>query len=81
MEYFQMMPKSPRLFHLKRVKQVLFLFLNNFSKIYEKVIKDQLASGFDKYFSPFISSYRKGYSTQYMLTCLVKESRKELENS
>ena len=37
--------------------------LNNFSKIYEKVIKDQLVSGLDKYLSPFISAYRKVYST------------------
>ena len=34
--------------------------VNTFSKIYEKVIKDQLVSGLDKYFSPFISAYRKG---------------------
>ena len=33
--------------------------LNAFSKIYEKVIKNQLASYLDKYFSPFISAYRK----------------------
>ena len=38
--------------------------LNTFSKIYEKVIKDQLVSGLDKYLSSFISAYRKGYSTQ-----------------
>ena len=30
--------------------------LNAFSKIYEKVIKNQLASYLDKYFSPFISA-------------------------
>ena len=33
--------------------------LDAFSKIYEKVIKNQLVSCFDKYFSPFISAYRK----------------------
>ena len=33
--------------------------LNTFSKIYKKVIKDQLVSGVDKYLSPFISAYRK----------------------
>ena len=33
--------------------------LNAFSKIYGKVIKNQLASYLDKYFSPFISAYRK----------------------
>ena len=37
--------------------------LNVFSKIYEKVIKNQLVFYFDKYFSPFISAYRKSYST------------------
>ena len=44
------------------------IILNTFSKIYEKVIKDQLVSGLDKYLSPFISAYRKGYSTQHVLT-------------
>ena len=33
--------------------------LNTFSKIYEKVIKNQLVSYFDKYLSPFISAYKK----------------------
>ena len=40
--------------------------LNTFSKIYEKVIKDQLVSGLDNYLSSFISAYRKGYSTQLL---------------
>ena len=42
--------------------------LNTFPKIYEKVIKYQLVSGLDKYLSPFISAYRKRYSTQHVLT-------------
>ena len=33
--------------------------LNAFSKIYEKVIKNQLVSYFEKYLSPSISAYRK----------------------
>ena len=32
---------------------------NIFSKIYEKVIKNQLMSCFEKCFSPFISAFRK----------------------
>ena len=55
--------------------------LNTFSKIYEKVIKDQLVSGLDKYPSPLISAYRKGYSTQHVLTCLVEEWRERLDNN
>ena len=55
--------------------------LNTFSKIYEKVIKHQLVSGLDKYLSPFISAYRKGYSTQHVLTRLVEEWRERLDNN
>ena len=53
--------------------------LNTFSKTYEKVIKDQLVSGFDKYLSPFISAYRKGHSTRHVLTSLVEEWRERLD--
>ena len=38
--------------------------LKTFSKIYEKVIKNQLVSYFDRYLSPFRSTYRKNYSAQ-----------------
>ena len=55
--------------------------LNTFSKIYEKVIKDQLVSGLDKYLSSFNSAYRKEYSTQHVLTRLVEEWRERLDNN
>ena len=55
--------------------------LNTFSKIYEKVIKDQLVSESDKYLSPFISAYRKGYSTQHVLKRLEEEWRERLDDS
>ena len=38
--------------------------LNTFSKIYERVIEDQIVRGMEKYFSPFLSAYRKNYSSQ-----------------
>ena len=57
------------------------VILNTFSKIYEKVIKEQLVSGLNKYFSPFISAYQKGYNTQHVLTCLVEEWREQLGNN
>ena len=55
--------------------------LNTFSKIYEKVTKDQLVSRLDKYLSPFISAYRKGYSIQHVLTRSVEEWRERLDNN
>ena len=55
--------------------------LNTFLKIYEKVIKDQLVLGLDKYFSPFISAYRKGYRTQHALMCFIEEWSERLDNN
>ena len=55
--------------------------LNTFSKIYEKVIKNQLVSYFDKYLSPFISAYRKNYSTQQVLIRLLEEWREKLDKN
>ena len=40
-----------------------------------------MVSGLDKYLLPFISAYRKGYSTQHVLTPLVEEWRERLENN
>ena len=34
---------------------------------------------FDKYFSPFISVYRKSYNTQQVLVCLLEEWREKLD--
>ena len=55
--------------------------LNTFSKIYEKVIKDQIVCGMEKYFSPFLSAYRKNYSSQNILISLTEEWRKKLDNN
>ena len=55
--------------------------LNTFSKIYERVIKDQIVCGMEKYFSPFLSAYRKNYSSQNILISLTEEWRKKLDNN
>ena len=47
--------------------------LNTFSKIYERVIKDQIIHGMEKYFSPFLSAYWKNYSSQNILISLTEE--------
>ena len=36
---------------------------------------------FDKYFSPFISAYRKSYNTQQVLVCLLEEWREKLDKN
>ena len=41
--------------------------LNLFSKFYGKVIKQQIMSFIDSKLSPFLSAYRKNYSTQHVV--------------
>ena len=55
--------------------------LNTFSKVYERAIKDQTVCGMEKYFSLFLSAYRKNYSSQNILISLTKELRKNLDNN
>ena len=47
--------------------------LNAFSKINEKVIKNELVSYLDNYLSQFMSAYRKSYSTVQVLIRLLEE--------
>ena len=47
--------------------------LNTFSKIYERVIKNQLFHGMENVFSPQISACRKNYNWQHVLIRLIEE--------
>ena len=53
--------------------------LNTFSKIYEKVIKNQLLHGMENVFLPQISAYRKNYNSQHVLIHLTEEWRGYLD--
>ena len=46
--------------------------LNCFSKIYERLLHNQIASFSNEFLSDFISAYRKGYSTNHVLIRLTK---------
>ena len=48
--------------------------LNTFSKIYERVIKNQLLHAMENVFSPQISAYRKSYNSQHVLIRLIDEN-------
>ena len=47
--------------------------LSALSKIFERLIHNQLASYIDNIFSPYISAYRKHHSTQHVLVRLLEE--------
>ena len=52
--------------------------LNNFSKIYERVMKSLLLHGMENVFSPQISAYQKNYNSKHILVRLIKEWREHL---
>ena len=54
--------------------------LNAFSKIYEKLIKDQLIPHLDHCLSKFIAAYRQQYNTQHVLIRMIEEWRQNLDN-
>ena len=54
--------------------------LNIFSKIYEKVLKQQLTQHLDKTLSVFIAAYRQKYGTQHVLIRLIEDWRSKLDN-
>ena len=53
--------------------------LTTFSKIYERVIKNQLLYGMENVFLPNISAYRKSYNSQHVLIRLIEEWREYLD--
>ena len=53
--------------------------LNTFSKIYERVIKNQLLHGMENVYLPQISAYRKNYNSQHVLISLIEEWREYLD--
>ena len=55
--------------------------INTFSKIYQKIGKDFLISKMEHHFSPFISAYRKSFSTEHVLIRLLEDWRNKLDNN
>ena len=55
--------------------------LNTFSKIFEKILKEQLSPFLDKTLSIFIAAYRTAYSTQHVLNKLIEEWKSKLDNN
>ena len=54
--------------------------LPSVSKIYGRNMLDQISVYIEKYLSPYLCGFRKGYSTQYSLIVMIKKWRKALDN-
>ena len=55
--------------------------LNTLFNVYERVVKDQIVCGMEKYFSLFLSAHKKNYSSQNILISLIEKWRKDLDNN
>ena len=53
---------------------------NIFSKVYKIMLKNELVLALSDRMSPFISAYRKGYSTQHVLERLIEKWCKNLDD-
>ena len=65
--------------HLDKSKYRPVSILPSLSKVYEKVIADQLNEHMDCIFSKMLSAYRKGRSCQHVLIDLIEEWRSKLD--
>ena len=52
--------------------------LSSTSKVFEKSMYDQIYFYIDKYLSPYLCGFRKGYSTQHCLTVMLEQCKKAL---
>ena len=51
--------------------------LHSVSKIFERIIQKQLSNYVDKFLSPYLCGYRKGFNTQYALLSLIEKWKKK----
>ena len=54
--------------------------LNTFSKIFEKILKEQLIPFLDETMSTFMTAYRRAYSSQHVLIRLIEEWKSKLDD-
>ena len=54
--------------------------LSAFSKIFERILHNQITTFSDKHLSIYVSAYRKNYSCQHVLVRLIEEWKKGLDN-
>ena len=49
------------------------------SKIFERILQNQIKTYVEKHLSPFLCGYRKGYNTQYALTAMIEKWKEHLD--
>ena len=54
--------------------------LPSVSKVFERIIQNQIKNYVNEILSPYLCGYRKGFSTQFALLSLIEKWRKALDN-
>ena len=49
------------------------------SKIFERIMHKQMVAFIEKYLSPYLCGYRKGYNSQYALAAMIEKWKKALD--
>ena len=55
--------------------------LPTFSKVFERIIQKQLSIHIERFHSPYLCGYTKGFSTYLALISLIEKWRKFLDNN
>ena len=55
--------------------------MNTFSKVYEKVIKEQIILGTEKFLSPKSFVYGKSHFTKHVITSLIEDWRENFDQN
>ena len=54
--------------------------LPTLSKVFEKILQKRVINHVNTFLSPYLCSYKKGFSTQYALLSLLKKWKKTIDN-
>ena len=49
------------------------------SKVFERLMQSQIISHIEKFLSPYLCGYRKGYSAQNALLCLIEKWKTSID--
>ena len=49
------------------------------SKLFERLMQQQITEYIEKFLSPYLCGYRKGFNTQYALLAMIEKWKKSLE--
>ena len=63
----------------KRSKLYIYSLLPVVSKLFERLMQTQITAYIEKFLSPYLCGYRKGFNTQYALLAMIEKWKKCLD--